>query len=110
MKSTIRRILKEEVEIPKYLRRRLHIADDYFDLLDPAIICDGWTSDEGSGYVSSVMTSIVDEILNDIPFANNRIGDLDYIELYDKVYEDLVRMGYRDKVHDFFYDTLFDCE
>ena len=49
MKSTIRRILKEEVEIPKYLRRRLHIADDYFGLLDPAIICDGWTSDEGNG-------------------------------------------------------------
>ena len=105
MKSTIRRILKEEVEIPKYLRRRLHIADDYFGLLDPAIICDGWTSDEGNGYVSSVMTSIVDEILNEIPIANNQ-----YIDLYDKVYEDLVRMGYRDKVHDFFYDTLLDCE
>jgi len=105
LQESTRRILREEVEIPKYLRRRLHIADDYFDLLDPTIICDGWTSDEGSGYVSSVMTSVVDEILNEIPTANNQ-----YIDLYDKVYEDLVRMGYRDKVHDFFYDTLSDCE
>ncbi len=96
---------KDNEEIPKYLRRRLHIADDYFDLLDTTIICDGWTSDEGSGYVSSVMTSVVDEILNEIPIANNQ-----YIELYDKVYEDLVRIGYKDKVHDFFYDTLSDCE
>ena len=106
MKSTIRRILREEMEIPKYLRRRLHIADDYFLLLDPMIICDGWTSEEGSGYVSSVMTSIVDEILNEIPIPNNH----QYIDLYDKVYEDLVRMGYKDKVHDFFYDTLLLCE
>ena len=95
----------DDDKIPKYLRRRLHIADDYFNLLDPTIICDGWTSDEGSGYVSSVMTSIVDEILNEIPIANNQ-----YIDLYDKVYEDLVRMGYKDKVHDFFYDTLLLCE
>ena len=32
IKESIRRIIREEIEIPKYLRRRLHIADDYFDL------------------------------------------------------------------------------
>ena len=105
LQKSIRRILREEIEIPGYLRRRLHIADDYFDLLDPAIICDDWTSDEGSGYVSNVMSSIVDEILNDIPISGN-----EYIDYYDKIYEDLVRIGYKDKVHDFFYDTLLECE
>jgi len=106
LKESIRRIIREEIEIPGYLRRRLHIADDYFDLLDPSIICDEWTSDEGSRYVNSVMSSVVDEILKEIPIN----GWEKYIDYYDKIYEDLVRMGYKDKVHDFFYDTLLECE
>jgi len=112
LQESIRRILREEIEIPGYLKRRLYIVDDYFNKLVPEIICENYSSVQSDQYVNQVMGNVVDEILKDMRGRgpSQEWLKFGYIDLYDKVYEDLVRMGYRDKVHDFFYDTLLECE
>ena len=98
-------MLSEEIEIPKYLRRRLYIANEYIDNLDPKDVCNYWTDEENRDYVSQGMSDITRFIID----SSTIINDDKYVELYDEIYEYLQDLGYEEKIEDFFYESLRNC-
>jgi len=106
LKESIRRILKEEINIPTYIKRRLYVVDEYISDLDPEDVCIHWPRDEVNEYVSGFMAEIVREILYDIPDVNPD----EYGEMFDEIYGILIDLGYRKKIRDFFYESLQNCD
>ena len=103
--ESIRRILREEGNIPSYLKRRLFIVDKYIDDLDPEDVCRYWRDDESKDYVNESMAEITRSIID---FSIN-ISDDEYSEKFDEVYGILIDLGYREKFKDFFYESLQNC-
>lgn len=103
--ESIRKILKEEIDILS-IRRRLFIVDDYIQNLSSKDICDYWVSDEVDNYVNETMAEIVRVMLDSIRGIN---AD-NWHDTYEEIYELLIDLGYREEIEDFFYDSLDNCD
>jgi len=103
LQESIRRILREEREISPMIKRRLYIADEYMDnILKVGNIHNMWVISEIDQFVRGAMAAITRLILQSI-------GDMSenkYIELYDDIYEYLIKLGYQKKIFDFFHNTM----
>ena len=105
LKESIRKVLREEINIPSYIKRRLNVADEYISDLDPEVVCRHWRDDESKEYVSESMAEITRSITD---FSIN-ISDDEYGEKFDEVYGILIDLGYKEKFKDFFYESLQNC-
>ena len=105
LQESIKKILREEVNIPSYVKRRLYLVDEYISDLDPEDVCRYWRDDEGKDYVDESMAEITRSIID---FSIN-ISDDEYTEKFDEVYGILIDLGYRKKFKDFFYESLQNC-
>ena len=103
--ESIRRILKEEIDILS-VRRQLFIVDDYIQNLSSKDICNHWVSDEVDNYVNETMAEIVRVMLDSIRGIN---AD-NWHDTYEEIYEILIDLGYREEIEDFFYDSLDNCD
>jgi hypothetical protein len=103
--SIRRRILREEKNVPSYLKRRLFIVDKYIDDLDSEDVCRYWTYEEANDYVNQSMSDITRSIID---FSIN-ISDDDYSEKYDETYGALIDLGYQEKLFRFFHKSLDYC-
>jgi len=107
LQESIRRVLREEINIPTYIKRRLYVVDEYISNLNPEDVCRHWPRrDQVNEYVSGFMAEIVRVILDDMP-------DLDpdeFGEMFDEIYGILIDLGYRKKIRDFFYESLQNCD
>ena len=102
--ESIRRILKEEIDILS-VRRRLYIVDDYIQNLSSKDICNYWSSDEVDNYVNETMAEIVRVVLD----STKGVNADNWHGIYEEIYEILIDLGYREKIEDFFYDSLDNC-
>jgi hypothetical protein len=105
LQESIRRILREELNVPSYIKRRLNVADEYINNLDSEVVCRHWRDDESKEYVSESMAEITRSITD---FSIN-ISDDEYGEKFDEIYGSLIDLGYREKFKDFFYESLQNC-
>ena len=105
LKENIKRILREEKEIPAYLRRRLYIADEYMDDLKADSIHDGWILDEIDEFVRGCMGAITRMIISK---TSEDISVDNYMKLYDDIYGYLIKLGYQKRLFNFFYDVMMD--
>ena len=105
LQESIRRILKEEINIPSYIKRRLYVVDEYISDLDPGHVCRYWDDDEVKEYVNQHMAEITRSIID---FSINIIDD-EYGEKFDEVYGILIDLGYKENFKDFFYESLQNC-
>jgi uncharacterized protein (UPF0305 family) len=105
LQESIRKVLKEEVNIPSYIKRRLYLVDEYISDLDPEDVCRYWRDDESKEFVNELMAEITRSITD---FSIN-ISDDEYTEKYDEIYGSLIDLGYREKFKDFFYESLKTC-
>lgn len=104
LQESIKRILKEEIDILS-VRRRLYIVDDYIQNLSSKDICDYWVSDEVDNYVNETMAEIVRVMLD----STKSVNADNWHDIYEEIYEILIDLGYREKIEDFFYDSLDKC-
>jgi len=102
LQESIRRILREEKNVPSYVKRRLFIVDKYIDELDPEFVYRYWTEEEARDYVNQTMSDMVRSIVD---FSIN-ISDDDYSEKYNETYGALIHLGYQEKLFNFFYKSL----
>ena len=105
LQESIRRILREELNVPSYIKRRLNVADEYINNLDSEVVCRHWRDDESKEYVSESMAEITRSITD---FSIN-ISDDEYGEKFYEIYGSLIDLGYREKFKDFFYESLQNC-
>ena len=105
LQESIRRILREEKNVPPYIKRRLFIVDKYISDLDPEDVCRYWADEEVRDYVNQSMSDMVRSIID---FSLN-ISDDKYTELYDYIYGHLQDLRYDEKLKDFFYESLENC-
>jgi len=105
LQESIRRILREEIEIPGYLKRRLYIADEYMDNLNADSLHDGWVLDEIDEFVRGCMGAITRMIISK---TGEYISEDNYMKLYDDIYGYLIKLGYQKRLFNFFYDTMMD--
>ena len=105
LQESIRRVLREEINIPLFIRRRLYLVDEYINNLDPEDVCNYWRRDESKKYVNESMADITRNII----FTSIIISDDKYTELYDHIYGHLQDLGYKEKFKDFFYESLQNC-
>ena len=103
LQESIRRILREEIEIPGYLKRRLYIADEYMDNLNADSLHDGWVLDEIDEFVRGCMGAITRMIISK---TGEYISEDNYMKLYDDIYGYLIKLGYQKRLFNFFYDTM----
>jgi len=106
LQESIRRILREEKEIPPYLRRRLYIADEYMDDLNADSLHDGWVMDQIDDFVRACMGAITRMIISKT--SKNRMGEDGYMRMYDEIYGFLIKLGYQKRLFKFFYDVMMD--
>ena len=106
LQENIRRILREEVNVPPYVKRRLYIANEYIDSLEPHWVCLHWSYDEGDEYVNETMSEMIRNIID---FSKD-ISDDEYSEKYNEIYGILISLNYHKQVRDFFYDSLNNCD
>lgn len=99
-------LLKENVT-HAYIKRRTKIADNYFNELDPQDICDYWHPREVEDYVHDVISEMVSNIIWDYTDA---FDNSNYKKNYDMVHDLLIRLGFPEKIKNFFNDTLSKCE
>ena len=105
LQESIRKILREEVNIPSFLKRRLYVVDEYISDLDPEDVCRYWGDDESKNYVNESMADITRNII----YTSIIISDDKYTELYDHIYGHLQDLGYEEKLKNFFYESLQNC-
>jgi hypothetical protein len=105
LQENIRRILKEEVNVPPYIKRRLYVVDEYISDLDPEDVCRYWDDNHAKEYVNQHMSDIVRSIVD----FRIQVNDDEYTEKYDEIYGSLIDLGYREKLEDFFYESLQNC-
>ena len=105
LQESIRKVLREEINIPSYIKRRLYLVDDYISDLDPEDVCRYWRDDESKEYVNQHMSDIVRSIVD----FRIQVSDDEYSEKYDEIYGSLIDLGYREKFKDFFYESLQNC-
>jgi len=86
-------------------RRFMHIANDYFESLSPSDVCNYWKSEEVEDYVNETMSEMVRFITDEYPDVSAE----DWHDTYDGIYGMLEGIGYSNKVRDFFYDSLDNC-
>ena len=98
-------ILREEKEIPAYIRRRLYIADEYMDDLNTNSLPDVWVLDEIDVFVRECMGEITRMIISK---TSEDISVDNYMKLYDDIYGYLIKLGYQKRLFNFFYDTIMD--
>ena len=105
LQESIKKILREELNVPSYIKRRLYLVDEYINNLDPEVVCRHWRDDESKEYVSESMAEITRSITD---FSIN-ISDDEYGEKFDEIYGILIDLGYKEKFKDFFYESLQNC-
>jgi hypothetical protein len=105
LQESIRRILREELNVPSYIKRRLNVADEYISDLDPEVVCRHWVIDEVDRYVEIIMSDIVTNIMES---SSEVIGD-NYTSKYDEIYESLINLNYPEQLRDFFYESIDNC-
>jgi hypothetical protein len=86
-------------------RRFMHIANDYFNNLNPKDVCDYWSSDEVDDYINETMSEMVRFITDEYPDVSAE----DWQDTYDGIYNMLEGIGYSNDVRDFFYESLDNC-
>ena len=106
LQESIRRILRENNKIESLVKRRLYFADEYLENLDPDHICLYWKEDEIDSYVRGGMGEITRFMIDSIVEIN---AD-DYIEMYDRIYGELINLGYRTKIENLFNESLKNCD
>lgn len=104
LKQSIRKILKEEIDTIS-IRRRMYIADEYIDKLNPKDVCDYWNNLEVDDFVNETMSEIVREMVRETP----NVVHNNWIDNYDTAYDMLSKFGYPNKIRDFFNDSLDKC-
>tara|TARA_R110000868_G_scaffold61727_6_gene187401 strand:+ start:1982 stop:2341 length:360 start_codon:yes stop_codon:yes gene_type:complete len=106
LQENIRRILlREDVNVPLYIKRRLYVVDEYISDLDPYRVCRYWGDNEVKEYVNQHMSDIVRSIIG----FRIQLNDDVYTEKYGEVYGSLIDLGYRKKLEDFFYESIKTC-
>ena len=105
LKESIRRIIREEIGIIP-IRRRFFIVDDYIKNLNPKDVCTHWSVNEVDDYMNVTMSDIAREMVQEIP---NVVHD-NWIDNYDTVYDMLFKLGFPDKIKDFFNDSINNCD
>jgi hypothetical protein len=105
LKKSIRRILREEFN-PIRARRTIHIADEYFNKLNPKDICNYWDRDEVDNYIAEVMADIIREMIYELGDMSNE----EFSDYYHKLYIILLEFKYRQKIKDFFLESLDNCK
>lgn len=86
-------------------RRLIHIAETYFNDLNPNDICDYWTTNEVDNYVNETMSEIVGAITSEYPYISSE----EWFKVYDGIYDLLDSIGYSKKIRDFFNDSHEQC-
>jgi hypothetical protein len=86
-------------------RRLMHVANNYFNKLSPKDVCDYWKSEEVDDYVTETVAEMVRFITDEYPDVSAE----DWHDTYDGIYQMLDSIGYSDKVRDFFYDSIDNC-
>jgi hypothetical protein len=104
--ESIRRILREKIEIESLVKRRLYFAEEYIENLDPDDVCKYWKDDEINDYVREGMAEITRFMTDSM---RGLVPEL-YTERYDDVYEMLIELGYRERMENFFYESLENCD
>jgi hypothetical protein len=82
------------LELNASIRRRLHLAKEYINNLNPRDVCNEWTKDEMHDYVINTLSDMVVKCITDL-------------EDYDEVY-DYLSKKYGSYLEEFFYNSL--CE
>ena len=106
LQESIKKVLREENNIPSYIRRRLSILQEYMDDLDTNDICNYWDYDEVDGFTNEALSEIVRIIVNSIP----EIHSEDWYDAYDEVLGVLTDLNYHLEINDFFIHTLDNCD
>jgi hypothetical protein len=96
-------------------RRLLYIADYYINNLNPRDVCMYWSNEEVKGYTNEAMGEIVrfmtDKIFDIKNYENNVMFNSDkWNEVYNITYDLLLELNYDNKIRDFFYESLDNCE
>lgn len=86
-------------------RRLVHIADNYFNELIPKDVCDYWKPEGVDDYVTETVAEMVRFITDEYPDLSAE----DWHDTYEGIYKMLDSVGYSNKVRDFFYDSLDNC-
>ena len=105
IQESIKKILREETNIPPSVKRRLHYVDEYIDKLVSNDVCNHWTDDEVDEYVNGTLSDIIRTIIGD----SSGINSDNYGSVYDVIYEFLVNLNYPEQIKDFFYESLETC-
>ena len=105
LQENIKKVLREDVNVPSYILRRLYVVDEYISDLDPYDVCRYWVDDVVKEYVNQHMSDIVRSIVD----FRIQVNDDEYTEKYDEIYGSLIDLGYRKKLEDFFYESLQNC-
>ena len=108
LQESIRRILREEKEIPGYLRRRLYIADEYMDGLNADSLHDGWVMNQIDDFVRACMGAITRMIISKTSKNSDYVSEDGYMRMYDEIYGFLIKLGYQKRLFKFFYDVMMD--
>ena len=106
LQENIRKVLREENNMPLYIRRRFSIAREYISDLDPNDICNYWNYDDVDEFVNETLSEIVRAIVNNIP----EIRSKDWYDSYDEVLGVLTDLNYHLEIRDFFINTLDNCD
>ena len=96
-------------------RRLLYIADDYINNLNPRDVCMYWSGNEVQDYTNEAMGEIVrftsDKIFDIKNYENDVLFNSDkWQEVYNITYDLLLELNYDNKIRDFFYESLDNCE
>lgn len=86
-------------------RRLMHIAEEYYNNLSSSDVCNYWKSEEVNDYVNETMSEMVRFIVDEYP----DISSDDWHDTYEGIYGMLEDINYSNKVRDFFYDSLDNC-
>jgi hypothetical protein len=106
LKESIKRILREKIEIESLVKRRLYFAEEYIENLDPNDVCKYWKDDEINDFVRGGMAEITRFMTDSMRWIETE----KYVEMYDDVYEMLIELGYRERLEIFFYESLENCD
>ena len=105
IQDNIRRILREGMFVPPFIKIVIDYVDKYINDLDSDDVCTYWVVDEIDHYVNSTMSDIVRNILDTLPGINNDNYSSNYTEIYGLLEE----KGYKLQIGDFFNESMDNC-
>jgi len=105
LQESIKRILRENYNIESLVKRRIYFAEEYVENLDPDDVCKYWKDDDVDSFVREGMGEITRFMTDSMRWVEPET----YIEMYDDVYEMLIKLGYRERLEIFYYESLENC-